>query len=100
MSGGLPPRGEGLGDASSPSVEIRAKVREFLVENFMFRGDIAAIPDDGSLLKAGILDSVGILLLVTFIEETYETKVDDDEVDPDNLESVDNITAFILRKKG
>ncbi len=82
------------------SAEIKAKVREFLTENFMFRGDIGAIPDDGSLLKAGILDSVGILLLVTFIEENYETKVEDDEVDPDNLESVDKITAFILRKKG
>ncbi len=81
------------------SAEIKAKVREFLTENFMFRGDIGAIPDDGSLLKAGILDSVGILLLVTFIEETFGISIDDAEMVPQNLDSVDSIASFVGRKK-
>jgi acyl carrier protein len=82
------------------SVEIKQSLRTFLVENFMYRGDVGGITDDASLIKAGILDSVGILTLIAFLEERYEVQVSDDEVDPDNLESVDRITAFIQRKTG
>jgi len=78
--------------------EIKKAVRAFLVDNFMFRGEIDKLPDSSSLVKAGILDSVGILLLISFMEDTYDMKVSDDEVEPENLESVDNITAFIERK--
>jgi acyl carrier protein len=81
------------------SAEIKTAVREFLTENFMFRatGEIA---DDASLMKAGILDSAGILSLIAFLEEKFEIKVDDAEVDPANMESIDAITAFVVRKTG
>jgi acyl carrier protein len=80
--------------------DIKLAVRAFLVENFMFRGDVAGVPDDASLIKAGILDSVGILLLISFMEDTYAMTVGDDEVEPENLGSVDAIAGFIVRKTG
>lgn len=80
------------------SSESKTRVRAFLTENFMYRGAIDKLPDDASLIKAGILDSVGILLLISFMEETYGIKVEDDEVEPENLDSVDNITSFIAKK--
>jgi acyl carrier protein len=80
------------------NADVKKAVRAFLVENFMFRGEIDKLPDSASLVKSGILDSVGILLLISFMEDTYDMKVSDEEVEPENLESVDNITAFIERK--
>jgi len=81
------------------SEEIKTTVRGFLHETFMFRGAVDKLPDNESLIKAGILDSVGVLTLISFLEEKFEVQVSDDEVEPENLESVDAITAFILRKK-
>jgi acyl carrier protein len=81
-------------------VEIKQAVRGFLAENFMYRGSVADVADDASLIKAGILDSVGILALISFLEERFEIQVTDDEVEPENLESLDTITAFIERKTG
>jgi acyl carrier protein len=82
------------------TVEIKQAVRGFLSENFMYRVSVDEVSDDASLIKAGILDSVGILALISFLEERFEITVTDDEVEPENLESVDAITAFITRKAG
>lgn len=81
------------------SAETRQAIRVFLVENFMFRGAIDQMTDDASLIQAGILDSVGVLSLVTFLEETFEITVTDDEVEPENLDSIDAVTAFVTKKK-
>lgn len=78
--------------------DIAATVREFIAETFQFRGSVAGLPDDASIIKAGILDSVGILTLVSFLEERFEIKIADDEVEPENLESIANITALVARK--
>jgi acyl carrier protein len=80
------------------SSEIAATIREFIAETFQFRGSIAGLPDDASLIKAGIFDSVGILTLVSFLEERFEIKISDDEVEPENLDSVASITALVMRK--
>ena len=82
------------------SAEIKATVRSFLNETFMFRGAVDQVADDASLIKAGILDSVGVLTLISFLEEKFEVQVSDDEVEPENLESVDAITAFVQKKTG
>lgn len=77
---------------------VRERIRGFITETFMFRAGGRAIGDAESLLKAGVLDSVGVLVLVSFIEETFEVKVDDDEVEPDNFASIDSLTAYVERK--
>jgi acyl carrier protein len=73
------------------------KVREFVVENFLF-GDGESLKDDTSFMEEGIIDSTGILELVFFLEETYGLSVEDDELVPDNMDSLQNITRFIDRK--
>lgn len=74
-----------------------AKVREFVVENFLF-GDGEALKDDTSFMEEGIIDSTGILELVFFLEETFGFSVEDDELVPDNMDSLESIAGFIDRK--
>ena len=81
-------------------MDIRAQVREYLAENFMFSDDGFDLSDDASLLEEGIVDSTGVLELVMFIEETFGLKVADEEIVPDNLDSVSNLADFIKRKQG
>ncbi len=54
--------------------------------------------DDVSLLDAGIIDSVAVIEIITFIEETYSIKVEDDEIVPENLDSINKIDSYISRK--
>ncbi len=74
-----------------------SKVREFVVENFLF-GDGEVLKDDTSFMEEGIIDSTGILELVFFLEETFSISVEDDELVPDNMDSLANISGFINRK--
>ena len=73
------------------------RVREFIVENFLF-GDGEQLGEDTSFIEDGIVDSTGMLELVMFIEETYGFKVEDDELLPENLDNLRNITRYIERK--
>ncbi|OHB60988.1 MAG: acyl carrier protein [Planctomycetes bacterium RBG_13_50_24] len=72
-------------------------VREFVVENFLF-GDGESLKNDTSFMEEGIIDSTGILELVFFLEETFGLSVEDDELVPDNMDSLQNIARFIDRK--
>ena len=74
-----------------------AKVREFVIENFLF-GDGEVLKDDTSFMQEGIIDSTGILELVFFIEETFGFSVEDDELVPENMDSLQNIDRFIDQK--
>jgi acyl carrier protein len=73
------------------------QVREFIVKNFLF-GDSGKIENSTSLLNAGIIDSTGILEIVQFLEETYKIIVNDDELLPENLDSVDAIAGYLKKK--
>ena len=73
------------------------KVREFVVENFLF-GDGESLKNDTSFMEEGIIDSTGILELVFFLEETFSLSVEDDELVPDNMDSLQNIARFIDHK--
>ncbi len=79
------------------SEDVKQKVRAFIVENFLF-GDDQGLKDDTSFLDDGISDSTGILELVNFIEEEFEIKVEDDELVPENLDSLNNVTAYLTKK--
>ena len=73
------------------------KVREFVIENFLF-GDTSKISNDVSFIETGIIDSTGILELVAFLEETYGIEFEDDEIIPENLNSLRNIESFLRMK--
>lgn len=73
------------------------EIRSYIVEYFLF-GQDSGLTDDSSFLDKGILDSTGVLELVAHLESTYDIKVADDELLPDNLDSINAICAFIDRK--
>jgi acyl carrier protein len=73
------------------------KVREFIVDNFLL-GDSKRLSDETSFLESGIIDSTGILELVGFLEETYSIKVNDEELVPENLDSLLHIETFLQKK--
>lgn len=79
-------------------MEINSTIRNFIIENFLFEED-ENLKEDTSFLENGIIDSTGILELVMFIEETYGIGVDDDEIVPENLDSISNITKYIQKKQ-
>lgn len=75
-----------------------AKVRGYILENFLFSDDESSLASDASFLEQGIVDSTGVLEIVLFLEEGFGIKVNDYEMTPENLDSVNNIVAFIHRK--
>jgi len=78
--------------------ELRTAVHQFIHKNFIF-DDKTRLGDDQSLLGTGIVDSTGILELITFLEETCQIKFADSELVADNFDSVSKITAFITKKR-
>ena len=69
-------------------------VKDYIVENFLF-GDDKQLQEDTSFLDSGIIDSTGILELVTFLEVEFNIEIADDELIPENLDSLTNISKFI-----
>lgn len=80
------------------SDEIRDKIRTFLVENFLVLDDATELDDGESLLEMGIIDSTGVLELVGFIEQAFGLGVQDQEVIPENLDTVDNVVTYVAGK--
>ncbi len=79
-------------------MSIENSVRNYILENYLFTDDQSELVNDTSLLEKGIIDSTGIMELVFFLEEEFGIKIDDDEMVPENLDSVDNIVSFIKGK--
>ena len=77
--------------------ETRDKIRDFIVENFLFGSD-DGLEDNISFLDEGIIDSTGILELVDFLEEEFGIAVEDEELVPENLDSIKNVTEYLERK--
>jgi acyl carrier protein len=78
---------------------LRADLRQFILENYLLTRDDPSLRDSDSLTARGILDSTGALELVMHLEERYGVTVQDEELHPDNLDSIDKIAAFIERKR-
>lgn len=76
---------------------IKEKVKEFIVDNFLFGND-DGLDDDTSFLEEGIVDSTGILELITFLEAEYSIHVDDDELVPENLDSISYVSEYVKKK--
>jgi acyl carrier protein len=81
-------------------MEVENEIRNFIAENFLF-GNREKLPgDDDSFLQKGLIDSTGILEVISFIEEKFGISVEDDELVPENLDSIRSLTDFIGRKRG
>ena len=79
-------------------MDTKQRVREFVTGNF-FVQDAAGLTDSASLLDLGVVDSTGVLEIMGFLESTFGVTVEDDEIVPDNLDSIERIAAFVERKR-
>lgn len=77
----------------------KTEIRRFIVDNFLYGEDDGSLGDDVSFLKKGIIDSTGVLELVSFIEGEYGIRVSDEEIVPDNFDSLNKLAAFISTKR-
>lgn len=77
--------------------QLNSELREFIVENFLF-GQSFSFSDDDSFVKSGIIDSTGVVELISFVEQRYGITVEDDEIAPQNLDSINTLCQFIGRK--
>lgn len=77
--------------------DIEKAVREFVIRNFLFEEN-GTLTAETSFLDNGIIDSTGVLELITFIEETYGIRFENHEVVPEYLDSIQNIASFVERK--
>ncbi len=75
-----------------------ASIRNFIFENYMIGESEGDLDNNDSFLEKAVIDSTGVLELVMFIEETFDIEVEDDEVIPDNLDSVNKVCAYINEK--
>ena len=78
-------------------MDIIANVKDFIVETFLF-GDDSELTGNVSFLEKNIIDSTGILELVSFLEVTFNITINDDELLPENLDSLSNINKFVSKK--
>lgn len=83
---------------SEAAGDIAQRVRAFLVDSFLL-GDDDGFSNGESLLDSGIVDSTGVMEVVSFLEESFAIAVDDDELVAENLDSVDRLAAFVQRKR-
>lgn len=74
---------------------VESDLRAFIAENFMYGGDASALPADRSLIEEGLIDSTGVLELVSFLEEKFGLEIGDEEIVPANLDSIAAIVAFV-----
>jgi acyl carrier protein len=79
---------------------IRKELRAFILETFLFGDDSQGFENTDSFMEKGIIDSTGVLELVSHLEKTFGITVEDEEMVPANLDSVDNLAAFVQRKAG
>jgi len=80
-------------------MNIQEKVSQFILNNFLMHESNIDLDINASLLEEGIIDSTGVLELVSFLESEFSVKITEDEIIPENLDTIENIVAFVEKKK-
>ena len=78
--------------------QIQGDLRRFVIDNFLFGKEDRRLSNDDSLLENGIMDSTSVLELVGFLENQYGVKIEDEDLVPENLDSVNSLASFLQRK--
>jgi acyl carrier protein len=78
-------------------MEVQARVKQFIVENF-YVSDPEELTPETSLITGGYVDSTGMLEVITFLEEEFDIRIQDQEMVPENLETIARITSYVARK--
>jgi len=79
---------------------LESEIRKFITENMLFSADGFNYDDDASLLEAGIVDSIGVMELVSFVDKTYKITVPPEDISPDNFDSINRLANYIRLKQG
>ena len=79
-------------------MQTQAQIREYIAKNLLF-SDTFPFGDDASFLNEGIIDSIGVMELVSFVGQEFHITVEPDEITPDNFDSVQRISDFVARKQ-
>ena len=77
------------------STEIESAIRKFIGQNFLYGQGGEALPGTDSFMEKGIVDSTGVLELIAFLEQQFGVTVQDEELIPENLDSVDRVVSFV-----
>lgn len=80
-------------------MDIRKEIRSYILDNFMIGRENEELSDSDSLLSKGVIDSTGVVELVGYLEENFQIAVEDDELVPDNFDTVNNLVGYIQKKK-
>ena len=75
-------------------MQIRQELRQFVIDNFLF-GREGELKDDASFLENGIIDSTGVLELISFLEERFGLELEETDLTPENLDSIDKVTRLV-----
>ncbi len=78
--------------------DIKTEIKNFIIENFLF-GNADGLNDDTSFLDEGIIDSTGVLELVEYLESEFQISVEDEELIPENLDSLVKVSAYVEKKQ-
>jgi acyl carrier protein len=78
--------------------DVKAVIRFFITENILPQSGLKTFGDSDSFLEKGLIDSTGVLELLEFIEEEFRIKVEDEEIIPDNFDSLEKVTRYIQEK--
>lgn len=81
-------------------MEVKKQIREFILKNALSGSTGIALDDEDSFLEKEVIDSTGVLELVSFVEERFGIEVNDDELIPDNFDSVNKLNEYVKKKKG
>lgn len=79
-------------------MSIQNQIKTYVLENFLFSDNGHELAEGASFLEEGIVDSTGVLELVMFVEEAFNIAVEDEEIVPENFDSIGQLTAYIRRK--
>jgi acyl carrier protein len=78
--------------------KTKEMIRKYIANNILFSDNGYPYPDDASFLNEGIVDSMNVLELVMFVEQNFGMKVDDQEIIPDNFDSVTKLATYVENK--
>lgn len=79
-------------------MSIEDQIKDYIAKNLLFSDNGFPYDDNVSFLDEGIVDSVGVMELVSFVEDNFGVQVEDLDITPENFDSVNKITAYIRRK--
>ncbi len=81
-------------------MSVETQIKDYISKNLLFSDNGFPYADEVSFLEEGIVDSVGVMELVAFVEDKFSLKINDTDVTPDNFDSVGKLAAFIRRRTG